>query len=67
MYYRVSVVTLSLVILLTATYVGQQYVGNTLSFDGNSGNANAPQRYVIRTVHSLLYVYNLDEVQPSEG
>jgi len=41
-------------VLRTAICVGQQYVGNTLNFHGNSGNANALQCHVICTLHILL-------------
>ena len=47
----VSVTSCALFILRTAICVRQQYLENALSFHGNSGNANAPQCYVIRTLH----------------
>jgi len=63
----VSVTSCAVFILRTAICVGHQYRGNTLSFHGNSGNANAPHCYVIRALHILLYMCNLDELKPFEG
>ena len=51
-----SVTSCAVFILRTAICVGQQYLRNTLNFHSNSGNANAPQCYVVRTLHILLYM-----------
>jgi len=54
-------------ILRAAICVSQQYLWNTLSYHGNSGNANAPKCYVIRTLHILLYMCYVDELNLFEG